>query len=64
MRWGNDKELITIDANELVKKLQEKIKNKSKDIGFIDGANHSYKNKENILANELLKFITKYYIDL
>ena len=64
MRWGNDKELITIDANKLVKRLQEKIKNKRKDIGYIDGANHSYKNKEKILANDLLKFITKYYIDL
>ena len=37
--------------------LKEKIHNKFLDIGFIDGANHSYSGKEEILANEIKKFI-------
>ena len=64
MRWGNDKELITIPANELAEKLNKKITNKKKDIGFIDGANHSYKGKEKVLADELLKFISRFYLDV
>ena len=57
MRWGNDNELILQKADELCDMLKEKIHNKFLDIGFIDGANHSYTGKENILANEIVKFI-------
>lgn len=57
MRWGNVNELISIPANELVSLMNKKIKNNQKDINFIDGATHNYKNKEQILANEIIKFI-------
>ena len=32
---------------------------KFKDINYIDGADHGYTNKENILAEEIVKFINK-----
>lgn len=57
MRWGNDKELIIQKSDELCNMLKEKIHNEFLDIGFIDGANHSYTGKEEILANEIKKFI-------
>lgn len=57
MRWGNDGELIIQKANELCNILKEKINNEFLDIGFIDGANHSYTGKEENLANEIKKFI-------
>lgn len=57
MRWGNDRELIIQKADKLCDMLKEKINNKSLDIGFIDGANHSYTGKEEILANEIKEFI-------
>lgn len=57
MRWGNDRELIIQKADELCDMLKEKIHNDFLDIGFIDGANHSYTGKEEILANEIKEFI-------
>lgn len=57
MRWGNDKELIIQEANELCDMLKNKIKNENLDIGFIEGANHSYTGKEDVLANEIKEFI-------
>ncbi|MBQ2938441.1 MAG: DUF1749 domain-containing protein [Clostridia bacterium] len=61
MRWGNNKELIVQKADELCEFLQSKIKNEDLDIGYIDEANHSYSGKEEILANEIAKYIKKYY---
>ena len=60
MRWGNDKELIIQKADELCDMLKEKIHNEFLDIGFIDGANHSYTGKEEILANEIKEFIKNF----
>ena len=57
MRWGNDRELIIQKADELCKMLKEKIKNDKLDIGYIEGANHSYTGKEEILANEIQNFL-------
>lgn len=57
MRWGNNHELITQDACDLVKMLQIKIKNPHKDLNFIDGAAHNYKDKEEILAGQILNFL-------
>lgn len=64
MRWGNINELITIPANDLVNIMRKNIMNKKVDINFIDGANHSYKNKENVLAQEIINWITRFYIEL
>ena len=57
MRWGNDRELIIQKADELCEMLKEKIKNDKLDIGYIEGANHSYTGKEEILANEIQNFL-------
>ena len=59
MRWGNVNELIAIPANELANLLNEKINNNEKDIDFIDGATHNYTGKEEILAEQILKFLKK-----
>ena len=60
MRWGNVNELIFQSPNEIVNKLNEKIKNENKDISYIKGANHNYTGKEEELAEEIEKFIKKY----
>ena len=57
MRWGNVNELISIPANELSKLVNEKIANPIKDISYIDGATHNYKDKEDLLAEQILNFI-------
>lgn len=62
MRWGNVNELISIEASELVNILNKKITNKTKDINYIDKANHGYKNKEDVLASDILNFLAKNYL--
>lgn len=57
MRWGNQNEMIEQDAKKLVDLLNEKILNHAKDIGYIDGADHGYTGKEEILGKEILNFI-------
>lgn len=64
MRWGNTNELISIPANDLVNIMKRKIMNKKMDIDFIDGANHGYKNKEKILAEQIINWITKFYVGI
>lgn len=57
MRWGNDNEMIVQKAEELVVMVDNIIENSKKDINYIDGADHSYKGKEEILAKQILEFI-------
>lgn len=57
MRWGNDNEMILQKADELVDMVNNIIKNENKDIDYIDGANHGYENKEEELAEQIIKFI-------
>ena len=57
MRWGNSNEMIMQQADELVKMMNEKIKNNRKDIDYIDGADHGYTDKEEILAEQIINFI-------
>ena len=59
MRWGNDNEMIAQKAEELVTILNNIITNPSKDIDYIDGANHGYDGKEEILAEEIIKFVNR-----
>ena len=59
MRWGNNKELIMQKADELCDILSNKIQNNRLDIDYIDGANHSYTDKEEILASQICNFIKK-----
>ncbi len=58
MRWGNVNEMIEQNAKDLCKLLKNQVKNDNKNINFIDGANHGYTGKEEILAEEILKFIS------
>ena len=57
MRWGNNNEMILQQANELVEMMNEKIINSKKDINYIDGADHGYTDKEEILAKQIINFI-------
>lgn len=60
MRWGNDNEMIVQKPEELVTNMSNLISNPQKDIDFIDGANHSYTQKEELVANQIIDFIKKY----
>lgn len=55
--WGNVKEMIAQPIDELVNLIKNKINNENLDVGYIDGADHSYEGKELILAGEILSFI-------
>jgi hypothetical protein len=57
MRWGNNKELIRQNANDLVNLLKRKLNNEKIDINYIDGANHSYNGKEEDVAKEIYNFL-------
>lgn len=57
MRWGNDKEMILQKADELVTLVNNIIINKKKDIDYIEGSNHSYNGKEEIVAKQIIEFI-------
>ena len=59
MRWGNNKELIKQNAKDLVYILKNKLSNTLLDISYIDGANHSYNGKEDVLAQEVYEFLNK-----
>ena len=60
MRWGNQNEMIVQSADELVTLVSNIIINESKDIDYIDGADHGYTEKETELAEQIIKFIKKY----
>ena len=60
MRWGNNYELISQDAKELVDMLNKKIVNESKDINYIDGADHSFHGYEDILAKQIIDFVNRF----
>ena len=57
MRWGNNKELIKQEAITLIDTLRNKLDNEKLDINYINGANHSYNGYENILAEDIYKFL-------
>ncbi len=59
IRWGNNKELIKQNAEDLVYILKNKLSNTKLDISYIDGANHSYNGKEDVLAQEIYDFLNK-----
>ena len=57
MRWGNVNELILEDAKIYSEKVNKAIKNPNKDIGYIDGADHSYHGREDVLASQIANFV-------
>lgn len=58
MRWGNENEMIIQKADQLVSIVSNSISNSNKDIDFIDGADHGYTGKEEMLAKQITKFIS------
>lgn len=59
IRWGNVNEIISKNADEIVDIVNFNLKNVNKDIGYIDGANHTYENYEEKLANQIKEFINQ-----
>lgn len=57
MRWGNVNELIKRDAKDLAQFMNGKIHNLNKDISYIDGADHTYYEKEEQLGEEIKEFL-------
>jgi len=57
IRWGNVHELVIQNLDELIPILKEKIKNNNLNVNYIDGADHGYSGKEEILAKEIKQFI-------
>ena len=57
MRWGTVNEAILYKPQELVEKVSNNINGVKKDIGYIDGANHSYNGHEDELAEQIMNFI-------
>lgn len=58
LRWG-EKDLVIQDLNELSDFLKSKINNDRLDIGYIEGTDHGYTDKEQILGEEIVKFLAK-----
>ena len=56
-RWGNVKEILLMDVNKQVDFVKAKIHNEKMDVGYIDGADHSYHGKEEQLAYEITEFL-------
>lgn len=57
MRWGSEQEFITQKPEELIHILKNKIKNSNLNIGFVKGADHNYRKKEDYVAKEIIDFI-------
>ena len=57
-RWGNVNEILLLDIDKQVDFVKRKIKNPHIDVGYIEGANHSYYGKEKQLAEEITAFIS------
>ncbi len=58
-RWGNEKEISLMDIKAQVEFLKRKIHNPKLDVGYIEGANHSYVGKEIELAEEITNFLSE-----
>ncbi|MBP3596655.1 MAG: hypothetical protein J6J60_04555 [Clostridia bacterium] len=57
MRWGTDNEYIEQKPMELVEFLKNKINNKKLDVNIIQQADHSYRGKEDALAEQIINFL-------
>lgn len=57
MIWGTEKEMILQTPSKLEKILKDKITSTPLTVEFIEGANHSYVGKEDLLAKEVINFI-------
>ena len=58
LRWG-ESDLVIQNLNELISFLSKKIENKNLDIGYIKDTDHGYTDKEEVLGEEIVKFLDK-----
>ncbi len=58
LRWA-EKDLVIQNLDELIEFLKNKINNNNLDIGYIKNTDHGYTNKEEILGQEIVKFIVE-----
>lgn len=59
MRYGTVNETTTKSADETVKLIKKLVKNEKLDVGYVNGADHSYHGKENELINEYIEFLKR-----
>ena len=59
MRWGNNKEFIKQEVTSIIDTIKNSLINNKLDIGYIDGANHSYDGYEEKLAQDIYDFLQK-----
>ena len=59
MRYGTVNETTTKSADETVTLIKSLVKNEKLDVGYINGADHSYHGKENELINEYIDFLKR-----
>ena len=59
MRWGNDNEMILQKAEELITIVSNIVTNPNKNIDYVDGADHGYHGKEEVVAKEIVNFVNK-----
>jgi len=57
IRWGTVNEIIVQLPQEVVGIVNKKVKNDRLNVGYIDGANHSFYQKEEIVINQILEAI-------
>lgn len=56
LRWGEN-DLVVQKLDELIELLKTKINNPKLDIGYIKNTDHGYTNKEEVLGEEIKKFL-------
>ena len=56
LRWGEN-DLVVQKLDELIELLKNKINNPKLDIGYIKNTDHGYTNKEEVLGEEIKKFL-------
>lgn len=56
LRWGEN-DLVVQKLDELIEHLKTKINNPKLDIGYIKNTDHGYTNKEEVLGEEIKKFL-------
>ena len=59
MRWGNDNEMILQKAEELITIVSNIVTNPNKNIDYVNGADHGYHGKEEVVAKEIVNFVNK-----
>ena len=59
MRYGTVNETTTKSADETVNLIKKLVKNEKLDVGYVNGADHSYHGKENELINEYIEFLKR-----